>query len=99
MTPNYCASSSTSPLTGWTSGKRRAEFANEFENAGLTAKLIGTKRGTNDRQIALEDVFDKVIVSSKLDDMNQLRSTLLKSGKEGRQAWSDLKAAGIERIK
>lgn len=79
--------------------KKRADFANEFENAGLTAKLIGTKRGTNDRQIALEDVFDKVIVSSKLDDMNQLRSTLLKSGKEGRQAWNDLKAAGIERIK
>lgn len=79
--------------------KQRAAFANEFENAGLTAKLIGTKRGTNDRQIALEDVFDKVIVSSKLDDMNQLRSTLLKSGKEGRQAWNDLKAAGIERIK
>lgn len=79
--------------------KQRAQFANEFENAGLTAKLIGTKRGTNDRQIAIEDVFDKVIVSSKLDDMNQLRSTLLKSGKEGKQAWNDLKAAGIERIK
>lgn len=79
--------------------KQRAQFANEFENAGLTAKLIGTKRGTNDREIALEDVFDKVIVSSKLDDMNQLRSTLLKSGKEGKQAWNDLKAAGIERIK
>lgn len=79
--------------------KLRASFANEFENAGLTAKLIGTKRGTNDRQIALEDVFDKVIVSSKLDDMNQLRGTLLKSGKEGRQTWNDLKAAGLERIK
>lgn len=79
--------------------KQRAQFASEFENAGLTAKLIGTKRGTNDRQIAIEDVFDKVIVSSKLDDMNQLRGTLLKSGKDGRQAWNDLKAAGIERIK
>jgi hypothetical protein len=31
--------------------------------------------------------------------MNKLRSSLLKSGKEGKQAWSDLKAAGIERIK
>ena len=42
---------------------------------------------------------DKVIVSSKVDEMNKLRSTLLKSGKEGKQAWADLKAAGIERIK
>lgn len=79
--------------------KLRAEFANEFENVGLTSKLIGTKRGTNERQIALEDVFDKVIVSSKVDEMNKLRSTLLKAGPEGRQAWNDLKAAGIERIK
>lgn len=79
--------------------KLRADFANEFENAGLTSKLIGTKRGTDERQIALEDVFDKVIVSSKVDEMNKLRRTLLKSGKEGKQAWNDLKAAGIERIK
>jgi hypothetical protein len=77
----------------------RADFANEFENVGLTAKLLGSKRGTGERQIALEDVFDKVIVSSKVDEMNKLRSSLLKSGKEGKQAWSDLKAAGIERIK
>lgn len=79
--------------------KLRADFANEFENVGLTAKLLGTKRGTNDRQIALEDVFDKVIVSSKVDEMNKLRSTLMKAGADGRQAWNDLKAAGIERIK
>ena len=79
--------------------KARAEFAEEFENVGLTSKLLGTKRGTDERQIALEDVFDKVIISSKVDEMNKLRSTLLKSGKEGKQAWADLKAAGIERIK
>lgn len=79
--------------------KLRADFANEFENAGLTSKLIGTKRGTDERQIALEDVFDKVIVSSKVDEMNKLRRTLLKAGAEGKQAWNDLKAAGIERIK
>lgn len=79
--------------------KLRANFANEFENAGLTSKLIKAKRGTDERQIALEDVFEKVIVSSKVDEMNKLRSTLLRSGKEGKQAWNDLKAAGIERIK
>lgn len=79
--------------------KLRAKFADEFENSGLTAKLINSKRGSDERQIALEDVFDKVIVSSKVDEMNKLRTTMLKSGPEGRQAWNDLKAAGIERIK
>lgn len=79
--------------------KKRAEYASEFENTALTAKLLGKKGKTNERQIAIEDVFDKIIVRSPLDEMNKLRSTLLKSGKEGKQAWNDLKAAGIERIK
>lgn len=77
----------------------REQFANEFENVGLTAKLIGTKRGTSERQIAFGDVFDKVIISSPVEEMNKLRSTLLKSGTEGKQAWADLKSAGIGFIK
>ncbi len=77
----------------------RAQFADEFENVGLTAKLIGTKRGTSERQIALEDVFDKVVMVSPVEEMNKVRGTLLRAGPEGRQAWADLKAAGIEHIK
>jgi hypothetical protein len=79
--------------------KLRADFANEFENVGLTARLIGTKAGTNERQIALEDVFDKVILSSPVDEMNKVRGTLLKAGQPGQQAWADLKAAGVDYIK
>lgn len=77
----------------------RAQFADEFENVGLTAKLIGTKRGTNERQIAVEDVFDKVIILSPVDEMNKTRTTLLRAGPEGRQAWADLKSQGIDYIK
>jgi hypothetical protein len=79
--------------------KLRERFANEFENTGLTARLIGTKRGTNERQIAFEDVFDKVIISSPVDEVNKVRSTLLQAGPEGRQAWTDLKAAGIRYVR
>lgn len=79
--------------------KLRADFASEFENVGLTSKLLGTKRGTDERQIAFEDVFDKVIVLSPVDEMNKLRRTLLTAGPDGKQAWSDLKAKGIEYIK
>jgi len=77
----------------------RSEFANEFENVGLTAKLLGTKRGTDERQVAFGDVFDKVIISSPVEEMNKLRGTLLRSGSEGKQAWADLKSAGIRFIK
>jgi len=78
---------------------QRRRFAEEFENVGLTAKLLGTKRGTDDRAIAFEDVFDRVMIRSPVDEMNRLRGTLLTAGPEGKQAWSDLKAKTVEYIK
>ena len=79
--------------------RMRVQFADEFENVGLTARLIGTKAGTSERQIALEDVFDKVILVSPVEEMNKVRGTLLRSGDPGKQAWGDLKAAGVDYIK
>jgi hypothetical protein len=79
--------------------KQRQQFAEEFENVGLTAKLLGTKRGTDERQIAFGDVFDKVVLNSPVEEMNKLRSTLLRAGPEGQQSWADLKAGGIRFIK
>jgi len=79
--------------------KLRERFANEFENTGLTARLLSTKRGTNERQVAFEDVFDKVIISSPVDEIAKLRATLLRAGPEGRQAWTDMRAAGVRYIR
>lgn len=79
--------------------RQRQQFAEEFENVGLTAKLLGTKRGTDERQVAFGDVFDKVIISSPVEEMNKLRATLLRAGPEGRQSWNDLKAGGVRFIK
>lgn len=79
--------------------KLRTEYANEFQNTALTNRLLSTKRGTTERQIAFEDVFDKVILSSSKEEMNKLRKTLLTAGDEGKQAWVDLKSAGIEFLK
>lgn len=79
--------------------KLRHSYANEFQNQSLTKKLLGTKGGTDERQIAFEDVFDKIILSSSKEEMNKLRSTLLKSGDEGKQAWIDLKSATMNYIK
>lgn len=79
--------------------KLRSRFSNEFENVGLTARLLGTKKGTTERKIALDDVFDKVILISPIEEINNLRSTLLSAGPDGKQAWTDMKAAGIAHIK
>jgi len=79
--------------------RERAKYAEEFENVGLTAKLLAKKGNTSERAIAFEDVFNKIIILSPVEEMNKLRRTLLKAGPDGRQAWADLKAQGIEFIK
>jgi hypothetical protein len=71
----------------------------EFENTSLTRKLLTTKRDTDERNIALEDVYDRVIVRSSVEEMNKLRATLLRAGEEGKASWASLKAQAIEDIK
>ena len=82
-----------------TARKLHQNFANEFENVGLTAKLLGTKGNTSERAIAFEDVFDKIVLVSPVEEMNKLRKTLITAGPEGKQAWADIKAKGIDYIK
>lgn len=77
----------------------RRAYAEEFENQALTKKLLGTKRGTDERQIAVEDIYDRVIVKSSVEEMNKLRATLLRAGDDGKQAWANLKAKAIDDIK
>jgi hypothetical protein len=78
--------------------KLRQDFANEFENVGLTAKLLSTKRGTDERTIAFDDIFDKIIINAPLEEMNKVRKTLLTAGPEGKQAWNELKSNTIRYI-
>lgn len=79
--------------------KLRRAYAEEFENQSLTRKLLNTKRGTDERQVAIEDIYDRVIVRSSVEEMNKLRGSLLKAGPEGKQAWANLKAKAIDDIK
>lgn len=79
----------------------RAKYAQQYENVSLVKNLLGLKRGTEDRAIALEDVLRKSILdpSSPLDSMRQLRRLLqTKSGAEGKQAWKELQGATIRHI-
>ena len=75
--------------------KLRTDFANEFENVGLTAKLLATKKNTDERVIAFDDVFNKIIINAPLEEMNKVRKTLLTAGPDGKQAWNELKSNNI----
>jgi hypothetical protein len=82
-----------------TARQLRAKYGTEFENVGITKRLLSTKPGTDERTIAFEDVFKKVIIDSPIEEVNKLRSTLLKAGPKGKQAWTDMKAKLIDHIR
>jgi hypothetical protein len=74
----------------------RREFANDFENRELTKQLLGTKRGTADRAIAIEDVVRKMVMSPSTS-LEQLKQTgaLLKRDAQGQQAWRELQGSVV----
>ena len=71
----------------------RARYAQNYENHAVIADLLRTRRGTTDRQVALEDVFRQSILRSSLDDVRQVRRILQRGGEEGQQAWRELQGA------
>jgi hypothetical protein len=76
-----------------------AKTRQEFENVGITKRLMASKRGTSERQISYEDVFKKIFLDSPIEELNKVRGTLLRAGDDGKQAWADLKGKGIDYIK
>lgn len=85
--------------------KAREKLFTDYVRNGLASKLIGTKRGTNDRAIAVEDVLNKVVLqpATSLEDMRHIRRLLMTKtgGKEGAgaQAWKDIQGATLNHIK
>jgi hypothetical protein len=79
--------------------KLRENYAREFENVGFIDKLLSKKKGTSDRAVALEDVFDHAIMKGSLDDVKSIGMTLKKAGPEGQQAFKELQGQTIEQMK
>ena len=83
----------------------RAKFARDYENVGAVKRLLGTKPGTDDRTVALENVLDKVVLSpsTSLDEMIAVRRVLQTKtgGKEGvgAQAWREIQGGVLNHIK
>lgn len=75
------------------------ETADKYKNFGLVRDILGTKRGTGDRQIAVESVFNKSVLTSSGDDLVKLKNILTSSGDEGKQAWNELRGATLRHIR
>ena len=77
----------------------RARYAQEFENHAVIDKLLNNKRGTSDRQVAMEDVFNHTILKGSLDDVRTVRKVLQTAGEDGKQAWRELQGATLRDIR
>lgn len=79
----------------------RAKYGSDYENISLVKQLLNTKRGTDDRAIAMEDVLRKSILqpSTSLDTVRQLRRLLQTEGEIGKQAWKELQGGTLRHIR
>lgn len=80
--------------------RERQNLADRFENVGLVQNLINTKRNSNDRIIAYEDVIRRAVIdpSTSLDSTKHLFG-LLKKTPEGRQAVNEIRGATLQMIR
>jgi len=78
--------------------KLRTKFANDFENIGLINDLLSKKPNSNDRVIAIDKVFDSVVMQSDPDSLKALGRTLKKT-ENGQQAFRELQGQTIENIR
>lgn len=77
----------------------RARFAQNYEDRAVIAKLLANKRGTSDRAVALEDVFDHTVLKGSLDDVRNVRRVLQRAGNDGQQAWRELQGSTVSWIR
>lgn len=79
--------------------KARQRYAQLFEDNAIVSNLLRTRRGTSDRQVALEDVFRKTILNGDRASLGRLRRTLqVAGGEQGSQAWKELQGATVRHL-
>jgi hypothetical protein len=101
--------SATEPVIGpmYRNARRlRENLAKKYEDRGVVASLLNTKRGMADRKVAIADVFNHSILNASREDVSAVRRALT-HGKEappevvqaGQQAWKDLQGETMNWIK
>lgn len=84
--------------------QQREKNFKDYERNYVTAKLLGTKKGSDDRAIAVEDVVRKVVLdpSTSVEQMRHIRRLLqTKTGGkdgEGVQSWKEIQGATLRHI-
>jgi len=74
-------------------------FATEFQNTPVIAKITQFKKGTTQRQVALENLVESTMMKGTGEDVRQLFSSLQRMGPEGQEMINDLRGYVAQYIK
>jgi hypothetical protein len=78
--------------------RERKQLGKQFEDVARVDQLLSTKAGKIDRKVALDDVYNHVIVDGSLEEMRTVTS-LLKKTPEGQKAYKELQGYTVQRMK
>jgi hypothetical protein len=78
---------------------QRKQLAKDFENVKRVDDLLSTKAGKTDRKVALDDVYNHIVVDGSLEEMRTVTQLLKKGGAEGQQAYKELQGYTLQRMK
>ena len=77
----------------------RTEQARKFENRAIVARLIKNRKGMEDPQVAVDQVFQRSVLGGSPEEITFLKRVLQTSGPDGRQAFKELQAATFQHIR
>jgi hypothetical protein len=78
--------------------RERKQLGKQFEDVARVDQLLSTKAGKIDRKVALDDVYNHVVVDGSLEEMRTVTS-LLKKTPEGQKAYKELQGYTVQRMK
>jgi len=76
----------------------RLNLARQFEDVQKVDALLSTKTGYADRKVALDKVFDHVVLKGPLEEMRTVTTLLKKGGAQGQQAMAELRGQTIQHL-
>jgi len=78
---------------------QRQRQAQKYENRAIVARLLLQKKGVDDAQTPVEDVFQKTILGARPSEITHIKRVLSTiPDEEGKQAWSELQGATVRHL-
>lgn len=73
----------------------RQRQARKFEDRAIVARLLNEKRGTADRMVAADNVFNRTILGGSPEEITFVKRVLKTIGDDGDAAWKELQGSTV----